>query len=156
MAERALVHRSRFTSDLLEFDAPTIKQILDKCTMLQESPEEGGKAKARLTGRTDGLHRLRAGKFRIFYTYDDEKVSLWAVRRKTVKGQYRGKKGGDVTYDGIDEVEDDDLDLDIPELAPQPSFETGCSRSRRRDRCPSRSPQSCCGHSRCRRHSTLG
>lgn len=120
---RSVVHRPGFTEDLLGFDAPSIKQILDKCTMLRESPEEGGKAKARLTGRSDSLHRLRTGKFRIFYTYDDEKVSLWAVRRKTVKGQYRGQKGGDVTYDGLDEVEDDDLDLDIPEFAPQQSFE---------------------------------
>ena len=121
---RALVHRQGFTEDLLAFDAPDIKQILDKCTMLQQSPGEAGKAKARLTGRSDNLHRLRSGEFRIFYTYDDEKISLWSVRRKTVKGQYRGKKGGDVTYDGLDEVEDDDLDLDIPELAPRPSFET--------------------------------
>jgi len=120
---RVLVHRAGFTDDLLGFDAPSIKQILDKCTMLQEAPEEGGKAKARLSGRTDDLHRLRTGKFRIFYTYDHEKVSLWAVRRKTVKGQYRGKKGGDVTYHGIDGIEDDDLDLDIPELAPQKSFD---------------------------------
>ena len=120
---RAVVHRPGFTGDLLAFDSPSIKQILDKCTMLQDSPEEGGKAKARLSGRNDNLHRLRTGDFRIFYTYDDEKVSLWGVRRKTVKGEYRGKKGGDVTYDGIDDVEDDDLDLEIPELAPQRTFE---------------------------------
>ncbi len=91
--------------------------------MLQYSPEEGGKATGRLSGRSDNLHRLRTGKFRIFYTYDDQKVSLWGVRRKTVKGEYRGKKGGDVTYDGIEEVEDDDLDLDIPELGPQKTFD---------------------------------
>ncbi len=121
---RVLVHRAGFTDDLLVFDSPTIKQILDKCTMLQSSPDEGGKAKARLSGRSDNLHRLRSGKFRIFYTYDEEKVSLWAVRRKTVKGQYKGQKGGDVTYDGLDAVEDDDLDLDIPELEPQRGFET--------------------------------
>lgn len=121
---RALVHRSGFTGDLLGFDAPVIKQILDKCTMLQDNPEEGGKSKARLNGRSDGLHRLRTGNFRLFYTYDDEKVSLWAVRRKTVKGQYRGQKGGDVTYDALGEIEDTDLDLEIPELQPQPGFET--------------------------------
>ncbi|WP_255017202.1 3'-5' exonuclease [Cyanobium sp. A2C-AMD] len=121
--ERVLVHRSGFTGDLLAFDAHAIKQILDKCTMLRESPEEAGKAKCRITGRTDNLHRLRTGNFRIFYTYDDEKVSLWCVRRKTVKGQYRGIKGGDVTYDGLEEVEDSDLDLDIPELQPQRGFE---------------------------------
>ena len=117
---RVLLHRSGFTDDLLDFDAPDIKQILGKCTMLQDNPQEQGKAKCRLSGRTDGLHRLRTGKFRIFYTYDDEKVSLWGVRRKTVKGQYRGKKGGDVTYDGIDDVEDDDLDLSLPELSAPP------------------------------------
>lgn len=115
---RALVQRPGFLNDLLQFDAPSIKQILGKCQMLQESPEEGGKAKARLSGRTDNLHRLRTGKFRIFYSYDEEKVSLWGVRRKTVKGQYRGKKGGDVTYDVIDEVDDDDLDLELAEVAP--------------------------------------
>jgi superfamily I DNA/RNA helicase/mRNA-degrading endonuclease RelE of RelBE toxin-antitoxin system len=111
---RVLVHRPGFTDDLLQFDGASIKQILDKCTMLQASPEEEGKAKARLDGRIDGLHRLRSGDFRVFYTFDDDKVSLWAVRRKTVKGQYRGKKGGDVTYNGLDEVEDDDVDLEIP------------------------------------------
>ena len=122
-SNRLLVHRPGFTEDLLVFDAPGVKQILDKCRILQTSPEQGGKAKVRLAGRDDGLHRLRTGKFRIFYTFDDEKVSLWGVRRKTVKGQYKGKKGGDVTYDGIDEVEDDDLDLDIPELRPQKTFD---------------------------------
>lgn len=114
---RVLVHRPGFTQDLLRFDGASIKQVLDKCTMLLDSPQEEGKGKARLDGRTDGLHRLRSGDFRVFYTFDDEKVSLWGVRRKTVKGQYRGKKGGDVTYDGLDDVEDDELDLGIPSTA---------------------------------------
>lgn len=103
--------------DLLNFDAPVIKQVLDKCRMLEAAPEEEGKGKVRLDGRSDGLHRLKTGDFRVFYTFDDEKVSLWAVRRKKVQGQYRGKKGGDVTYDGLDEVEDDDLDVSIPVAA---------------------------------------
>lgn len=120
---REIVHRRGFEDDLFTFDGQSIKQILDKCRTLRENPEPGGKGKARLDGRYDGLHRLRTGKFRIFYTFDDKKVSLWCVRRKTVKGQYRGKKGGDVTYDGIDKVEDDDLDLDIPELGPQKTFD---------------------------------
>lgn len=124
MTKRVLVHRPGFTSDLLDFDAPLVKQILNKCTMLQMSPEESGKAKCRLSGRADNLHRLRTGHFRIFYTYDDEKVSLWAVRRKRVKGEYRGQRGGDVTYDGLDEVQDDDLDLEIFELQPQRGFES--------------------------------
>jgi superfamily I DNA/RNA helicase/mRNA-degrading endonuclease RelE of RelBE toxin-antitoxin system len=122
MSQRVLVHRPGFISDLLGLDAPLIKQILNKCTMLQDSPEESGKSKRRLAGRTDDLHRLRTGHFRIFYTYDDQKVSLWAVRRKTVKGEYRGQKGGDVTYSGLDEVQDVDLDLDIPELRPQGGY----------------------------------
>src|SRR5689334_8071449 len=118
---RSIVSRPGFLGDLLALDSPSVKQILDKCGMLQESPEDDGKAKVRLSGRADNLHRLRAGDFRILYTYDDAIVSLWAVRRKTVKGQYRGKKGGDATYDGLDEVEDDDLDVDTPELSPQRS-----------------------------------
>lgn len=121
---RALVHRPGFTVDLLGFDGASIKQILDKCTMLLEAPEESGKGKARLVGRSDNLHRLRSGDYRIFYTYDDQKVCLWGVRRKTVKGHYRGQKGGDVTYDGLDEIEDTDLDLDLTELLPQRGFET--------------------------------
>lgn len=120
---REIVHRGGFAPDLLAFDAPSIKQILDKCEMLRRSPEPEGKAKAKLDGRTDDLHRLRSGKFRIFYTYDDEKVSLWTVRRKTVRGEYRGRKGGDVTYDNLPDIEDDDLDLDIPELTAAPSFD---------------------------------
>ena len=111
---RQLVFRPGFHTDLLEFDSGTVKQILGKVGMLLEQPEEAGKAKARVDGRNDGLHRLRSGDFRIFYTYDAQKVSLWTVRRKTVKGQYRGKKGGDVTYDGLDEVVEDDLDVDLP------------------------------------------
>jgi superfamily I DNA/RNA helicase/mRNA-degrading endonuclease RelE of RelBE toxin-antitoxin system len=109
---------------LLGFDGSFVKQILEKCRMLLEAPEESGKTKARLVGRTDNLHRLRSGDFRIFYTYDDEKVCLWAARRKTVKGQYRGRKGGDVTYDKLQDIEDTDLDLDIPDVEPQRGFES--------------------------------
>lgn len=121
---RALVHRPGFTGDLLRFDGSSVKQILDKCTILLEDPEESGKGKARLVGRSDNLHRLKSGDFRIFYTYDEEKVCLWGVRRKTVKGAYRGRKGGDVTYARLQEVEDTDLDLDIPELRHRRGFET--------------------------------
>ena len=60
-----------------------------------------------------------------------------------MKGQYKGKKGGDVTYDGIDEVEDDDLDLDIPELSRRRRSTTGSSRSTRRLLFLKRSPSSC-------------
>lgn len=120
---RALVQRSGFLDDLLALDAKAVKQILSKYTMLETAPEPDAKSKVKLDGRTDGLHRMRSGDYRIFYTFDDEKVSLWGVRRKTVKGQYKGKKGGDVTYDGIDEVDDDDLDLDIPDLAPRTTFD---------------------------------
>lgn len=120
---RVLVHRPGFTEDLLKFDGSCIKQILDKCKILLETPEEGGKGKARLTGRTDNLHRLRSGNFRIFYTYDYEKVCLWGVRRKTVKGQYRGRRGGDVTYGGLKEALDDELDLNIPELQTKTVFD---------------------------------
>ena len=112
-----LVHRQGFTDDLLAFDAPSIKQILDKCTMLQESPEQGGKAKAQVPAATTastGCERASSGSS----TPTTIRRSVCgAVRRKTVKGQYRGKKGGDVTYDGISEVEDDDLDLDPEAIA---------------------------------------
>ena len=153
---RVLVQRPGFLDDLLTFDAPSMKQIVDKCRMLETSPEEGGKAKVRLSGRSDGLHRLRTGKFRIFYTFDDEKVSLWGVRRKTVKGEYRGKKGGDVTYEGIDEVEDNDLDIDIPELAPQKTFDDWVQPVDEKTLSLKRSPSSCCRRSTCRRRSMPG
>ncbi len=120
---RVLVQRPGFLDDLLALDAKAVKQVLAKYTMLETAPEPDAKTKVKLDGRTDGLHRMRSGDYRIFYTYDDEKISLWGVRRKTVKGEYRGRKGGDVTYDGIDEVEDDDLDLDIPDLAPKKTFD---------------------------------
>ena len=120
---RVLVHRPGFTDDLLKFDASCIKQILDKCKILLEEPEQCGKGKARLTGRKDNLHRLRSGNFRIFYTYDCEKVCLWGVRRKTVKGQYRGRRGGDTTYAGLKEALDDELDLNMPEPQAQAGFE---------------------------------
>ncbi len=113
---RLLVHRPGFTEDLLSNDAGEVKQVLNKCRVLETDPEPDAKSRKRLDGRNDGLHRLRSGDYRLFYTFDDRTVSLWALRRKKVQGQYRGKKGGDRTYDGLDEIDDelDDLELDLP------------------------------------------
>ncbi|WP_420449775.1 UvrD-helicase domain-containing protein [Candidatus Palauibacter sp.] len=63
-------------------------QVIDKLKTLARDPEPDAKVRKRLKGSERGLHRLRSGDYRIFYTYDDTSVSLYSVRRRS-KDTYR-------------------------------------------------------------------
>ena len=56
-------------------------QVLEKIKILEQDPTPDGKAKLKLRS-IEGLHRLRCGDYRIFYTYRDPYVSLLKLERR--------------------------------------------------------------------------
>lgn len=95
--ERTISFKPNFLSELERLPANRQAQVMGKIGMLATDPEPEAKTRKRLKGADDGLYRLRSGDYRVFYTYDDQAVSLFSVRRRS-----------DDTYDALPDVEDFD------------------------------------------------
>ena len=97
-----------FLHELNAFEAKTVQQILKKLDLLAEDPRPDAKTKKQLKHLGGKLHRLRAGDFRIFYTYAEPFVSLLSVRKRDEQ-----------TYE--DDVEPEMLGgVDLPNIASAP------------------------------------
>lgn len=97
-----------FLHELNAFESKTAAQVLKKLELLAEDPRPDAKTKKQLKHLGGKLHRLRAGDFRIFYTFAEPFVSLLSV-----------KKRDEQTYD--DDVEPEMLGgVDTPELTADP------------------------------------
>lgn len=92
-----------FLAELLAVPSKDNRLIQEKIEALARDPSADGKLKKRLKEMGGKLHRLRAGDFRIFYTFDKPHLSLMAVRRRA-----------EDTYKG--DVDDETLAGDVPDL----------------------------------------
>ena len=62
-----------------ELDKSKREEIISQMEKLEDYPEKYGKP---LRGRLNGLWQLRSGKYRIWYTVEDAKVIVRAVKHK--------------------------------------------------------------------------
>ncbi len=106
------------SSALHEFAALPANEVADvhrKLLALTSTPEPDAKSRKRLAGVSSGaLFRMRAGDYRVFYTFDESHVSVLAIRRRSSS-----------TYDDID---DDRIDAAL--LGVGPAIEAGPSLRR--------------------------
>jgi superfamily I DNA/RNA helicase/mRNA-degrading endonuclease RelE of RelBE toxin-antitoxin system len=91
-----LVHKPTFTNQLLALPPKVIPQILEKVELLRVSPAPDAKNKKRLRGYKGDVYRIRAGDFRILYTFGKDWVALLGVDDR--KDVY---KGDDLIVEGI-------------------------------------------------------
>lgn len=80
-----LVHKPRFTNQLLALPSKEIPQVLEKIELLRVAPQPDAKNKKRLHQYDAPVFRIRAGNYRILYTFGDGYVTLLGVdNRDTV------------------------------------------------------------------------
>lgn len=96
--------KPEFLEGILGLPPKEAHQVQQKVALLLEDPRPDGKAKKQLKGFRDKVCRLRAGDYRVFYTFDPTYVSLLAIRRrdettydKEVPGISLGGLDGDLT-----------------------------------------------------------
>lgn len=70
------------TQDILALESKDQGLVFSKLPVLEDDPRPDGSSKKKLKSG-DGVCRLRAGNFRIFYAYDDDTVSVLQVVRRT-------------------------------------------------------------------------
>lgn len=66
-----VIHKPTFTNQLLALHPTVISQVLDKARLLETAPAPDAKSKKRLVGYRQPIFRLRAGDYRILYTFDE-------------------------------------------------------------------------------------
>lgn len=80
-----LVHKPTFTTQLLALPSAEIPRVLEKISVLETSPQPDAKNKKRLKGCKGAIYRIRAGTYRILYTFGEGWVALLGVdHRKDV------------------------------------------------------------------------
>lgn len=94
-----------FLSELLALPPKEVAQINKKLLLLTEDPTPDAKTKKQLKYLDGKLHRLRAGDYRIFYTFEQPNISVLALRKRD-----------DSTYD--DEIEPEKLQGVLPDFDP--------------------------------------
>ena len=75
-------YRDSFLNELCALDPAEMARVAEKLKVLNRDPSPDGDAKKRLKYLKGKLHRLRAGSYRVIYTYDAEYVSLIALRKR--------------------------------------------------------------------------
>lgn len=91
-----LTFKPTFLHELNALESKSSAQVLKKLDLLAADPTPDAKTKKQLRHLDGKLHRLRAGDYRVFYTFQAPFVSLLSIKRRDEK-----------TYD--DEVESESL-----------------------------------------------
>src|SRR6266702_5178742 len=71
-----------FTNEWLALPPKEARQVLEKINLLAKDPTPDAKVKKQIKHIDPRLHRIRAGDYRIFYTFEEPHISLLAVRRR--------------------------------------------------------------------------
>src|SRR2546425_8457716 len=71
-----------FTNEWLVLPPKEARQVLEKINLLAKDPTPDAKVKKQLKHIDPRLHRIRAGDYRIFYTFEEPYISLLAIRRR--------------------------------------------------------------------------
>ncbi len=80
-----LTMKPEFLKDIQALHPKEMRQVMDKLGVLVVDPFPNGNLKKQLKYMVGGrkLHRLRSGDYRIFYTFDQQFVSILVLRRRT-------------------------------------------------------------------------
>ena len=81
-AEWLVTMKPSFTNEWLALPPKESHQVLEKIKLLEQDPTPDAKVKKQLKYIDPRLHRIRAGDYRIFYTFEEPHISLLAVRRR--------------------------------------------------------------------------
>lgn len=85
-----LIHKPTFHNQLLNVPREHLLQILEKTDLLRSDPAPRGNAKKKLHGYKGNVYRLRAGNYRVLYTFGQGWVALLGVDDR--KDVYKGDK----------------------------------------------------------------
>jgi mRNA interferase RelE/StbE len=85
MAEYEILFKESVWKDLKKVPKSDLKRILSKVEKLGDAPRPMGCEK--LTG--EELYRVRQGKYRIVYSIQDNKLTVWVIRVGHRKDVYR-------------------------------------------------------------------
>ena len=85
MAEYEILFKESAYKDLKKIPKADLRKILSRIKKLSDNPRPAGCEK--LTGQE--LYRLRQGKYRIVYSIQDDKLTIWVVKVSHRKGIYR-------------------------------------------------------------------
>ncbi|MBA2681837.1 MAG: UvrD-helicase domain-containing protein [Ktedonobacteraceae bacterium] len=77
------VIKPAFLKDVFKLPRREIQQVMDKITMLAENPHPDGWAKKQLTHVPGRPYRLRSGKYRIFYTFNQQVISIYKLDERS-------------------------------------------------------------------------
>src|SRR5947207_5208315 len=80
--EWRITQKPDFYKALLALSPKETHQVLEKINLLAQDPTPDAKVKKQLNHIDPRLHRIRAGDYRIFYTFEEPYISLLAVRRR--------------------------------------------------------------------------
>ncbi len=103
-----------FLNDILKLPAKDMHQIMEKVTMLTQDPRPDSKVKKQLVHLSGKIYRIRSGDYRIFYTFNQQYVSIHKIDRRD-ETIYK-------ELDTFDEVPDahelDELTIEVEETLP--------------------------------------
>src|SRR2546426_6361821 len=80
--EWRITQKPDFFKALLALPPKETHQVLEKINLLVQDPTPDAKVKKHLKHIDPRLHRIRAGDYRIFYTFEEPYISLLAIRRR--------------------------------------------------------------------------
>jgi superfamily I DNA/RNA helicase/mRNA-degrading endonuclease RelE of RelBE toxin-antitoxin system len=80
--EWRITQKPDFYKALLALPPKEMHQIIEKVNLLAQDPTPDAKVKKQLPHMHGRLHRIRSGKYRIFYTFEYPYISILALRRR--------------------------------------------------------------------------
>ncbi len=114
-----------FLNDILKLPAKDMHQIMEKVTMLTQDPRPDSKVKKQLVHLSGKLYRIRSGDYRIFYTFNQQYVSIHKIDRRD-----------ETTYKGLDSFEEapdadelDELTIEATETPPTQALSSQWTQS---------------------------
>ncbi len=103
-----------FLNDILKLPAKDMHQIMEKVTMLTHDPRPDSKVKKQLVHFSGKVYRIRSGDYRIFYTFNQQYVSIHKIDRRD-EAVYKGPD----TFDEIPDADElDELATEVTEIPP--------------------------------------
>src|SRR5260370_8252422 len=111
-----------FLNDILKLPAKDMHQIMEKVTMLTQDPRPDSKVKKQLVHLSGKLYRIRSGNYRIFYTFNQQYVSIHKIDRRD-----------ETTYKDLDTFDEapDTNELDELTIEVEETFPTKAQQSHR-------------------------
>ena len=77
-----ITQKPTFMTEWMGLPPKESHQVLEKINLLTQDPTPDAKVKKQLKYMGGKLHRLRAGRYRIFYTFEHPYISLLALRQR--------------------------------------------------------------------------